>query len=874
MRLRALVLALALTQGAAMAQEVSAPPAAVAVPQARPGQPTNIVKTILVEGEQRYSEAQLISVLGQSVGAPLDQEAINRGIRTLWVSFHVRAEVFLRELPPAGGDLAGQVELLLKVVEMPSDREPRFLGNVDIDLKTLKRWGLIEDRVELFEYQATRVRQRLLEGYRREGYFWVEIEVAKRELSADPQAPGPMTDLIFEIREGPKVRVKKIDVRGNESMPERGFLFWVEGLLTYSKPQLSDWGFFNWWGSPFVQETLDADVLAMRNVYRERGWLDAVVEVERMEWSEDRSEVRISIVIDEGKPYIVDDVQIQFMRWMKDEDGDWRALPLEPGETPARFTPAELLEQCELKSGVRYEEILRSRDQATLREFYGTRGHLSDPSLPSDMKWDFLEPELFTRPIENKVRVTYRIVEAQPLTLREISFAGAHHTLDEVLRREIGVFPGSRADQKEINRGLARIQGTGYFSDQFSPQLHAEPTYRFIEVPGSKERIDLEYEVQEGRVVEFNIAGGVDSNDGAFGLITLSLKNFDIADAPSTWTRTLSELFRKEAFHGGGQRVDLELSPGTRVSRARLHFLEPDIFGLYLEPISFDFDLRRQVRFYRTHDEDRFDKSVRFARKFGFDRSISVGVLHSDLELTDLNSSSVPASILRQEALGTTVQSGFGIDFSARDLDNYVVPHDGWRATLRNTLFTSALSSDFEYFQSVFQGDAYWTTGHRADGTAHVMHLEFDAGVDATYGDTDEVPYTERFFTGGSSSLRGFSNRGAGARGVDVLGWPTSFPAGGETYLSGSLEWLYPLYSVTQPGTYRKVESLRGVIFFDWGVLGQEAGSLDFEDTRASVGFGIGLAYPLPIQLNFGFPIRSFSGDERQTFSFSIGLSF
>ena len=143
-----------------------------------------------------------------------------------------------------------------------------------------------------------------------------------------------------------------------------------------------------------------------------------------------------------------------------------------------------------------------------------------------------------------------------------------------------------------------------------------------------------------------------------------------------------------------------------------------------------------------------------------------------------------------------------------------------------------------------------------------------------TFGDTDEIPYTERFFTGGSNNLRGFALRGAGARGSDVLGFPTRFAAGGESYISGTLEWLYPLYSVIQPGTYRPIETLRGVLFLDWGVLGEEAFQIDLEDTRASVGFGIGLAHPLPIQLNFGFPIRRFEGDERQTFSFSIGLNF
>ncbi len=886
MRLRAALLALVLlcagAFGAQASGQAGAQPKQGDVPTApvlgapatqRPELP--IVRSIKVEGAQRYSAAQLINALGQKTGELVDPDAIDRGLRTLWLSFHVRGNVDRLPLPTANPTAKPEVELLLSVVEMPSDREPRFIGNVEIDTKTLKRWALIEERVELFEYQASRVRQRLIEGYHREGFFWAEVDIAKRDMALGvADSGGPMTDLIFDIREGPKVRVKGVHVRGNRSMPDKGFGFWKEGLTSFASPQLSPPGIFNWYGNPFVQETLDADVLAMRNVYRERGWLDARVEVENLEWSDDRSELQVYIVIDEGEPYVVDEVNVEFVEFAKDDRGDWLLKPVDGAASHPRFTPEELLARCEMKKGVRYEEITVKRDESKLREYYGAQGHLSHPSLPNDLRWDFREPVLFFNPAEHKLRVTYRIVEGHPLTLREISFGGTSHTRDEVLRREVGVFPGGKADQKEINRSLARIQGTGFFSDQFSPEAHHEPSYRYLEVPGTKELIDLEYLVEEGRVVEFQLSGGIDSNDGLFGLIQLSLKNFDVADMPSKWNRTLSELFRKEAFHGGGQKVDLELSPGTKVSRARVHFIEPDIFNRYLEPISFDIDLSRQLRLFSTHDEERFDKRLKFSRRFGFDTFVSVGVVHSDIDVSDVTDNGAPASLQRQEALGATVQSGFTLDISTRALDNYISPHNGWKVGLRNTLYTDLLSSDFEYLRSDLQFDGYKATGTKDDGTQHVLHLEFDGGIMPTYGSTDEIPYTERFFQGGSSSLRGFRLRGAGDRGGDVLGFPTQHAAGGESYMSGSVEWLYPLYSTVQPGTYKAIESLRGVLFVDWGVLGDTASDIDLNDTRASVGFGVGLAYPLPIQLNFGFPVRRFSGDERQTFSFSIGIGF
>ena len=80
-----------------------------------------------------------------------------------------------------------------------------------------------------------------------------------------------------------------------------------------------------------------------------------------------------------------------------------------------------------------------------------------------------------------------------------------------------------------------------------------------------------------------------------------------------------SEIYHKEAFHGAGQLLQLEIAPGTQLSRFRARFLEPDIFRTHLKPISLDLDLFKRLRIYETHDEDRFEQRIRFGRKFTHD---------------------------------------------------------------------------------------------------------------------------------------------------------------------------------------------------------------------------------------------------------------
>jgi outer membrane protein assembly factor BamA len=111
--------------------------------------------------------------------------------------------------------------------------------------------------------------------------------------------------------------------------------------------------------------------------------------------------------------------------------------------------------------------------------------------------------------------------------------------------------------------------------------------------------------------------------------------------------------------------------------------------------------------------------------------------------------------------------------------------------------------------------------------------------------------------------LRGFARRGVGPNRFDNT-------LGGETYLSTTLEYRYPLHSITQPGTYTQVETFRLTLFTDAGVLDVNPWHIDPSEVRWTYGFGLGMVHPFPISLNFGFPILSGEGDRRETFSFTI----
>jgi len=816
-----------------------------------------VVLSIEVQGAERYTPQRLIEALGQDVGAPLDPARIETGIENLWDVFHVRASaVKVREEE-------GGVHLRLVVVEMPVDLEPRFIGNAKIKTEELLDWAHIGAKRELYLHEADRVESRILEGYRREGYYFAEVDAIVQEPGLDAEGEPIPADVIFRIQEGPRVRVRSVQVHGNRAFPDRGFWLWRDGLKKQAGLELRGPSLFNWSGQPFVEQVLQADLIAMRQVYRERGFLDAVVEIDRLEFSQDRARVRVHVIVDEGEPFTVASLGIEAV--------EEETNPAGPGAEPLYrpvdlvFPEEELLGKCALQPGRRYEKVRVDADLYALRDYYGARGYLAHRSLGQNESWEFVEPRLTFDVERREVSVVYRIVQGRQKRIREVLFSGATHTRDRVLRREVQMLEGQQADLEKILLSLRELTGTGYFTDPRDRLSHPDPTYRFVPTddPGW---VDLEFMVEEGRVVDFNVAGGVDSNAGFFGLVSLRMRNFDITDLPRSFASTLGEIYRKEAFHGAGQRLEIQYSPGNERSFTRLFFLEPDLFRSHFDPTSGSFEFRDQDRFYDDYDEGLRSRGIRLGQRYGVNWTVFAGFTDKDIGVSDLPQGvPLPQELADQE--GRSSFRGLGFDVQYRDLDNRLDPKDGREVLWRNEYWGSFLGGDNEFYMTTLSWDEYWPIGTDTLEVRPSMELSLGAGYASAFGDSRSVPYTERLFLGGigSNQLRGFDFRGVGPNVGEI-------PIGGEAMLRANLEYRHPLYSVTRPGTYRKVEMLRLKFFLDAGVLGTSAGDLSLDDYRASYGFGFGLAQPFPITFNFGWPLKKGPGDDLQVFSFHLEL--
>jgi outer membrane protein assembly factor BamA len=118
----------------------------------------------------------------------------------------------------------------------------------------------------------------------------------------------------------------------------------------------------------------------------------------------------------------------------------------------------------------------------------------------------------------------------------------------------------------------------------------------------------------------------------------------------------------------------------------------------------------------------------------------------------------------------------------------------------------------------------------------------------------------DRLYAGGFRSIRGFEFRGVGPHeGLN------DYNVGGTFAFLNSLEYQIPIVPS---------DSLYVVGFVDSGTVGR---SVSLADYRVTAGVGLRISMPqllgpVPLAIDFGFPIRQAAGDRTQIFSFWIGV--
>jgi outer membrane protein insertion porin family len=213
----------------------------------------------------------------------------------------------------------------------------------------------------------------------------------------------------------------------------------------------------------------------------------------------------------------------------------------------------------------------------------------------------------------------------------------------------------------------------------------------------------------------------------------------------------------------------------------------------------------------------------------------------------------VTESQIDPEFLGPTSyfvnSAGFTSTIDYRDSE--LNPSKGFVFSTTFDSANSALGSEIDFVRATYRFSVYYSVG------PVLLAAGARGGIISPVGNTDLLPINERFFTGGSRSVRSFNERKLGPK--DKSG----DPLGGQTYQVYNFEVVFPLAG-----------GFEGALFVDAGSVGSEI-SDGFTELRYAVGGG--LRYPLPIgplRIDYGINPSPKASESSGAFHFSFGFAF
>ncbi|MFP3938465.1 MAG: outer membrane protein assembly factor BamA [Phycisphaerae bacterium] len=763
-------------------------PAAAQAQDAGDGDYPSTVIEVRFEGLEHVREQVARSLIGTRVGEEYSEQQILSDRQQLLASRRFSSVVVTRTQTTEG------VIVTYQVRERPLVTAVRLEGNKVFSDEELSRELSFGVNSPLNVFEAEAGRQAILAKYQSRGYAQAEVELDREAL--DDQR------VVYRITEGPQVRVRKLRFEGNEY-----FSNWRLKRATESSQRL--------W--PFIDGFLDIeqvqrDLTSIRNLYVSEGFLDA--EVDRLlEYSPDKRSARLTFVIDEGPRYRVNRLIFR-------------------GNTV--FADEELAGRLDLGRGEFYVAETVRRDAGRLEDTYGQLGYIN--ASVSERK-QFLDPtgELpdWATELEDEqvglLNVVFELEEEDQYRVGKIDIRGNHTTQDRVIRRDLRFYPEQLFNAVAVEKSRRDLQETWLFEDVEINPVGDEPGVR-----------DALVQVSEGRTAEFLIGVGVSTNSGLLGTISLTERNFDILNWPTSW----DELTSGRAWRGAGQTFRIVAEPGTELNRFHVEWTEPAIFdGPYsLTTKAFLFDRVRE-----DYDEQRYGGVVSVGRLFENRWYGEVATRVEGIELSNFYTNAPPE--IRQLD-GTTGLVGVKGSLVRDRTDSRWTPTTGDRLRLSY----EQVMGDYTFGEANVEYRRYWPVYQDALDRKHVIATRF--GIGHIFGD---APVFERFFGGGTGSIRGFRHRGVGPRAEPPY---DRNPIGGDFELLASAEYNFPIVG----------EELRGVVFLDTGTVER-----DFEITtyRASIGAGlrwvVPLMGPVPMSLDFGIPINKDSDDETQLVSFTLG---
>ncbi len=429
--------------------------------------------------------------------------------------------------------------------------------------------------------------------------------------------------------------------------------------------------------------------------------------------------------------------------------------------------------------------------------------------------------------VNKRVNLVFNTDKGQRTYVRRINIRGNFRTKDEVFRREMRQLESSFLSKEKVDQSKKRIQRLPFVS---GVKINTSP------VAGRSDQVDLDVIVSEQSSNQFNAGVGYSQSNGLLFNLGLAQNN----------------------FLGTGKSLSVSGERSDSTNKFRLSYNNP---YHTVNGVGRGFNI-----FYEENDADEDDVSDYSSNTYGGDINytiplteenslrFSLGGEHREIITSENTPDDIKEFIAKN---GDTYNNILGkVSYIHDTRDRFLFPTDGVRHSIN--LEVGLPGSDLEYYKLDFRGASYFPLNETV-----TFALKGRLATGDGYGDTEELPFFERFYSGGISSVRGFENNSLGPR--DSNG----DSAGGDFVVNARAELLFPMPFATE------LENVRMSAFIDAGNVYKDYDEFEADDIRYSAGLSATWISPLgPFTLSYAKALNAEDGDEEQKIQFTIGTSF
>jgi outer membrane protein insertion porin family len=694
-----------------------------------------MVSQIRVIGNRQIPKETVLARMFSRVNDPYDPLTVERDFNSLWNTGYFENVYIEKEDTPKG------VILDVYVTEKPTIREINYKGlNSVTQSDVLDRFKKEKVGISVeSKYDPTRVARAIAVLKELLGEHGHQFATIKADIKRIPPASVQVN---FIIKEGPKVKVGKIEFTGNEHVSARVLRESMKNLRPIGIPK----SIFleNIFARTYDASKLEEDSERVRQAYRDRGYFRASVGDPKTHL---RNETGLSFITFRPKKGKNIDILMPI-----EEGGRYRLGAITFSGNKAVTNVKALRSQFAEKDGDWFNATVFAKGLQNLQKAYGQLGYINFVGIPN--------PSID----EAKKTVSFNIDidEGKPFYVSRIEFQGNTVTRDFVIRRELALEEGQIYNSRLWELSILKLNQLDYFNPLKVDQ--DSETHQNAE----NGTVDLLLKVTEKGKNSIGLNGGVSGLGGSF----------------------LGLNYQTNNFLGLGETLSLAANVGEVQRNIRFGFNEPYVrnrplnLGFQIFNTKYDYNATKNYKLAGGNPANLSTATSSLLQKYnqastGFSVSGSYPIRHSfkrlgvtyTLDRSSISTFSAASSnffqtlafrsgIQGQNALDGIVSSMASFSFLENKLDASYQPHNGHEISA--LLQVAGLWGNVRYISPVVEYRSFhpikglWFNKEGRNVFGIRLQGSYIRGISG-----DVAPPFNRFYSGGEAELRGFDIRSA-----------------------------------------------------------------------------------------------------------------